>query len=226
MTRRRMNPDSAPGLCKHLPMADLRRLPYPAPDLNDGVVVLRRWSYSDLGCVEEASSERAIPEATTVPRSFTPAAGRAFVERQWSRHDNDEGVSLAIADADTNVARGMIVMVFQQQPASVNIGYWVVPSGRGRHLATRAVGLLSRWAVLSVDIGRVQAWIEPGNAASHRVITSAGFQREGLLRSFLAFETRRADAVVYSLLPSDVASVGVVPAAASRSRSSEQEFMQ
>lgn len=186
-------------------MADLRRLPYPAPDLNDGVVLLRRWSYSDLGCIAEASTDPAIPEGTTVPKSFCPAEGRAFIERQWSRHDNDEGISLAIADADTNTARGLIVLMFQQQAANFNIGYWVVPSGRGRHLATRAVALLARWAVVSAEIERVQAWIEPTNAASQRVVTAAGFKQEGLLRSFLAFETRRADALAYSLLPSDVA---------------------
>jgi len=40
--------------------------------------------------------------------------------------------------------------------------------------------------------------------ASQRVLESAGFQREGHLRSFLVFDDCRADAIVYSLLPSDL----------------------
>jgi RimJ/RimL family protein N-acetyltransferase len=35
-------------------------------------------------------------------------------------------------------------------------------------------------------------------------LEKAGFQREGHLRSYLVFEGQRADALIYSLLPSDL----------------------
>jgi hypothetical protein len=44
----------------------------------------------------------------------------------------------------------------------------------------------------------------PDNLASQRVLEKAGFQREGHLRSYLVFERQRADALIYSLLPSDL----------------------
>jgi len=50
----------------------------------------------------------------------------------------------------------------------------------------------------------VEAWVEPCNAASLRVLTRAGFVREGVLRSFLHVGGRRSDAVVYSRVADDL----------------------
>jgi [ribosomal protein S5]-alanine N-acetyltransferase len=186
-------------------MPDRPVLSYPEPPLTDGVVVLRRWADSDLGCVEEASRDPRIPQGTTVPATFTAAEGLAWIERQWGRADNGEGLSLAIADAGSGEALGAVVLLFRRQPGTVEIGYWLIERARGRRLASRAVVLLARWALTDAGLARVEALVEPDNTASQRVLESAGFRREGLLRSYLVFEERRADALIYSLLPSDLA---------------------
>jgi GNAT superfamily N-acetyltransferase len=147
-------------------------LAYPEVDLTDGAVLLRRWRDDDLDCVRAAAQDPRISESTTVPAPFSVGAGRAFLRRQWSRADNGEGLSLAIA--------------------------WLIPSARGRGLATRAAGLVAEWALDVAGIVRVEAWVEPDNLASQRVLTAAAFEREGVLRSFLVFPGRRADAVVFS----------------------------
>jgi [ribosomal protein S5]-alanine N-acetyltransferase len=167
-------------------------------------VLLRRWEKSDIGCVEEASRDARIPEGTTVPAQFTDEEGLAWVERQWGRADNGEGLSLAIAEAGSYETLGAAVLLFRRQPGTVEIGYWLIERARGRRLASRAVALLARWALTDAGIARVQAHVEPENVASQRVLESVGFRREGHLRSYLVFDARRADALVYSLLPSDL----------------------
>lgn len=178
-------------------------LTYPDPPLHDGVVALRPWSDDDLACVAEASTDPAIPEGTTVPVPYTPAEGRAFVARQHARHRDGQGVSLAVVEVASETARGIVVVLRRPTPGTVAVGYWVVASTRGRGLAGRAVRLAARWAVTQHDVARVEAMVEPTNLASQRVLAGAGFQREGLLRSYVAFATRRADAEVWSLLPGD-----------------------
>jgi RimJ/RimL family protein N-acetyltransferase len=180
-------------------------LSYPDPVLTDGTVVLRCWAESDVDCVEEAGRDPDIPAGTTVPARFTAAAGLAWIERQWGRAENGEGLSLAIADAASDEAVGNINLLFRQQPGAVAIGYWLVPRARGRGLGSRAVALLARWAVTDTQLARVEALVVPDNTASQRVLEKAGFRREGLLRSYLVFDARRTDALVYSLLPSDLA---------------------
>jgi RimJ/RimL family protein N-acetyltransferase len=174
---------------------------YPDPPLTDGTVMLRRWAESDLGCVEEASREGRIPEGTTIPANFTAAEGLAWIERQWARADNGTGLSQAIADARSNEALGTVVLM-SRQPGTAEIGYWLIEGARG--LGSRAVALVARWAVIEARLARVEALVEPRNIASLRVLEKVGFRREGHLRSYLVFDRRRADALIYSLLPSDV----------------------
>jgi ribosomal-protein-alanine N-acetyltransferase len=181
-----------------------KSLPYPDPPLTDGTVLLRRYETSDVGCVEEGSHDPEIPSGTTVPATFTVAEGRAWIERQWERHEHGEGLSLAIADAGSNEALGNINLLFRRQPGTVEMGYWLIERMRGRGLGSRAVALLAHWAVADGGLARVEALVLPENIASQRVLEKAGFRREGHLRSYLVFDTRRADALIYSLLPSDL----------------------
>ena len=179
-------------------------LAYPDPPLTDGVVVLRRWARDDLGCVEEATQDPRIPKGTTVHATFTPAEGVAWIERQRSRLDEGTGLSQAIADAASNEALGAGVLM-TRKPGTVEIGFWLVPRMRGRGFGSRAVLLLARWAVTDAKLARVEALLVPDNIASQRVLEKAGFRREGHLRSYLVFERQRADALIYSLLPNDLA---------------------
>jgi ribosomal-protein-alanine N-acetyltransferase len=177
-------------------------LSYPDPPLTDGTVMLRRWEESDIGCVEEASRDPRIPEGTTVPAHFTVTEGLAWIERQWGRADNG-GLSLAIADAGSDDALGVVVLLFRK-PGTVEIGYWLIERARGRRLASHAVALVTRWALTDAGLARIEALVEPENIASQRVLESVGFRREGHLRSYLVFDKGRADALIYSLLPSDL----------------------
>jgi RimJ/RimL family protein N-acetyltransferase len=171
-------------------------LGYPDPALDDGTVRLRPWSEADLGCVREAARDARIPEGTTVPAEFTEQAGLAFIERQRGRREAGEGVSLAVTASGEAV--GLAVLLLRPQAGVAGIGYWIVPRARGRGLATRAVRLLSDWALGDAGLARVEAWVEPENLPSQRVLTAAGFEREGVLRAFLSYAGRRADAVVFS----------------------------
>jgi [ribosomal protein S5]-alanine N-acetyltransferase len=183
-------------------------LSYPDPPLTDSLVRLRRWEWGDLRCVELASRDPRIPEMSTVPAQFTEEAGLAWIARQWSRLDTGEGLSLAIADAESGEALGGIVAILQLQDelrrGTAELGYWLIECARGNHLAARAVALLATWALSECGLDRLEALVEPDNEASQRVLERVGFQREGYLRSYLAFPTRRSDAVIYSLLAGDL----------------------
>ena len=181
-----------------------RRLAYPDPELTDGVIRLRRWSERDVACVEAAATDERIPAGTTVPAVFTVEAGLAFVRRQRSRLEQGEGLSLAVAEADGDEALGLAVLLLRPQPGVAGLGYWIVPAARRRGRATRAIELLSGWALCHAGIARVEAWVDPGNQPSQYALASAGFVREGVLRSFLSQGGRRGDAVVYSRTVDDL----------------------
>jgi RimJ/RimL family protein N-acetyltransferase len=185
-------------------VSDPATLEYPDPELNDGLVRLRRWSMDDVGCIEQASKDPRIPQGTTVPAAYTLEAGRAFINRQWNRLVNGEGLSLAIANADSGEAVGLIVLMLRATPRIVEIGYWVVPAERGRGYVTRAIRLLSRWALTEAHIARVEARVMPDNGPSLRALHSCGFETEGILRSHYYVGGRHHDMVSLSLIPADL----------------------
>lgn len=175
-------------------------LPYPSPALGDGRIGLRAWREDDVECVRLAGTDPAISRGTTVPAVWTPEAGMAFIHRQWRRVEDGEGVSQAVVALPDDRAIGLLWVAMRPQPRVGGLGYWVVPPARGRGTATAAVSLVVPWALEVLGLQRLEAWVEPGNPASQRVLRRAGFQEEGRLRSFLTVDDRPADALVFSVV--------------------------
>lgn len=175
-------------------------MPYPDPPLNDGRIGLRKWHESDVECIRLAGTDPRIPKGTSVPATFTPAEGLAFIHRQWSRAENGEGVSQAIVEVDSDRAIGLMWVALRPQSHVGGLGYWIVPPARGRGVATAAVRLVIPWALNVLNLRRLEAWVESDNVFSQRVLQGAGFQQEGRLRNFLTVEGESSDALVFSVI--------------------------
>ena len=176
-------------------------LSYPDPPLSDGRIGLRRWEEGDVDCIRLASADPDIPQGTTVPATFTAAEGLAFIQRQWARIHDGEGVSQAVVEADSDRAIGLVWLALRPQPHVGGLGYWIVPQERGRGAATAAVRLVAPWALGALALRRLEAWVQPENLASQRVLRHAGFQEEGRLRNFLTVDGEAADALVFATTP-------------------------
>jgi RimJ/RimL family protein N-acetyltransferase len=90
-----------------------------------------------------------------------------------------------------------------------NISYGVLAAHRRQAAATRSVLLVSRYAFDVLGWTRVEIQAIADNIASRRVAVKAGFQLEGVLRSYGAYEKyqpllgRRFDWAIYGKLSSD-----------------------
>ena len=151
------------------------------PELTDGVVRLRAWNERDVAFVEAARGETPWERLT-----LAGALRRG------------DGVSLVVAGAASDEPLGLVFMPDRPQRGVVGIAYWVAPPARGRGVGTRAVRLAADWALAQPGTVRVEAWVSPGNVGSQRLLASAGFTREGLLRNFTDFGDRRSDVIVFS----------------------------
>ena len=70
----------------------------------------------------------------------------------------------------------------------LEIGYALVPAARGAGLANEAVGLLIAWARRQPGVRTITARVDPGNAASERLLARLGFAADGergALRRFI-----------------------------------------
>jgi ribosomal-protein-alanine N-acetyltransferase len=167
----------------------------PAQQLDDGTVALRLIDERDLPVLERASRE---PEIAGRFGLSTRTAGEylsGYVEG-WSG-----GTAVAFAVTERGgTALGQVLLEVRES-GRADVGYWLLAEARGRGLATRALRLLSNWALDQPGIVRLQLWTSPENTASAGVAERSGFKREGVLRSYAQREDGcRVDAVFFSLL--------------------------
>ncbi|WP_425565125.1 GNAT family N-acetyltransferase [Saccharopolyspora taberi] len=79
-------------------------------------------------------------------------------------------------------------------------GYSVAPAHRGRGVASAALKAMTSFAWSIAELHRIELYVEPRNRASCRVAETAGYEREGLLRSHQEIGGIRRDMLLYAAI--------------------------
>lgn len=136
---------------------------------SDTVPVVEAFTTSDIGyyhvrgCANEGEARQWIAEA---------AEG-------WAA---ERGATWAIQDLAGDAVLGRVTMYTTLAVGLGEVSYWVLPSARGRGVATRAAAAATKWAH-SIGLHRVELQHSIRNVASRRVAVAAGFTYEGVRRS-------------------------------------------
>jgi len=83
---------------------------------------------------------------------------------------------------------------------SLEIGYALVPSERGKSYGTEAIQMIVDYLFLKKDSVRIQAPAATENIASQKALEKAGFSREGLMRKSGYAKGEYIDQYLYSIL--------------------------
>jgi RimJ/RimL family protein N-acetyltransferase len=181
-----------------------RSLSPPLEPLSDGTIVLRLRRLEDVPAIARASHDaetlRWLNDEPMAPGQEHDSLARA--EEQWR---SGCAAPFVIADADTDVALGLVNVQFGVAEEVGGLAVSVFPARRGRGVGSRALRLAAVWAISELGVRRVFAEAAVENAASIRAIEKAGFRREGVLRAHCSTHGRRHDCVMFSLLPEDLA---------------------
>jgi RimJ/RimL family protein N-acetyltransferase len=152
------------------------------PTLRDGDLVLRPKRLEDVDAITAACQDPEIPRWTLVPSPYTRADAEAFLVRSAEEEAAGASANLLAVDAHDGTLLGSFsVMGLDREPGYGEIGYWVAAEARGRGVATRAVRLLSEWAVRELGLTRLELLAHKDNAPSRRVAEKAGFRDTGKL---------------------------------------------
>lgn len=115
---------------------------------------------------------------------------------------DDLGYSLFVVEAGSGTLLGGITLsnVRRGSAQTASLGYWIGAPFTGRGRMQEAVATLLPFAFGTLHLHRIEAASMPDNAASMRVLESAGFKREGLAQSYLKINGRWEDHVLYARL--------------------------
>jgi ribosomal-protein-alanine N-acetyltransferase len=179
------------------------------PDLRGAKTVLRRWRETDVDFVLSVTADPLIPLISQVPRKPDPAGALAFVDAQTARIEDGRGWAWAVALPETGEVVGYVGALWVARPAGrASIGYWTRAARRRAGTTADAVAAAARWLLAEGGVARLEAYVEPWNAGSARVAEKAGFEREGLMRSFAVIGGERRDALLYARIRPRASSAG------------------
>lgn len=196
------------------------RIPFDAPEnrLSDGVVSLSPFELADAVTIMKWDADPQVQhwyDWPLTPAWDDPATYQARLARA-ERVARDQPASwldgkqfaFVIHAADSGEGLGWIDLQPRGQGRG-NIAYAVLGEHSGKGIATRSLTLICRYAFDLLRWSRLEICTIADNAASRRVAVKAGFQLEGVLRSYGAFENyepllgQRFDWAVYGRLSAD-----------------------
>ena len=181
------------------------RILLPDPPLTDGVVTLRPPTESDAEAVYEYCQDPEIGRWTVIPDPYSLEDARTWIASAGNGPAAGDEVGFVIASASDDSPLGSCGLTrIHWEDLRAEIGYVVAASARRKGLGTRALRLLSRWALEELGLERVEAPVHPRNEPSQRLARAAGFTEEGLFRSYRERKGRREDYLIFSLIKSDL----------------------
>lgn len=190
-----------PGRCGKIACVNPAQLVMPSDAPSYGDVRLRAFEERDADMLMDLSTDAYVPMIGSLPRNASREDALADIERQLNRLDTGAGYSFCVADKDTDEALGTAGLHLPPIAAGrATAGYSVAPRNRGRRVAGQALTALTQFAWSIPQLFRVELYIEPWNSASVRTAEIAGYELEGLLRSYQEIGGKRVDMLLYATI--------------------------
>jgi RimJ/RimL family protein N-acetyltransferase len=201
---RRPGGPAAPGL-----LSPPDAIPLPEPALSGGGIRLRPWRMEDAPRAAEGCQDEEIARWTTVPSPYALEDALAWIDGHEAGRLRGEALDLAVVgEAEGDLLGAIVLKEPWRDGGRGEIGYCTYRWARRRGVASGAVRLLTDWALGELGLARVELLVVVGNDASCRVAESAGYRREGVLRSYRLHRGSRTDMVLYAAVAGGSAAAG------------------
>ncbi len=152
----------------------------PAEPSHVRIARVRRADGAELIAANRTARAYHLPWA----EPFTDAAG---FDAWLAGNLSGANLSLVAREHGTGLLVGVFTLsqIFMGDFRSAYLGYWGYPATGGRGLVTAALRAVVRFAFDEVDLHRIEANVQPGNARSLALVRRAGFAREGFSPRYL-----------------------------------------
>lgn len=159
--------------------------PTEIPKLQYGRVALRPPQESDVEQIFVACQDPLIPRFTTVPSEYTMAHALDFVQRvpvsMELKREIPFVIEFGVGD-DKEFAGVISFHTISPENHRAEIGYWMHAPMRGKGIGTTAAKMITNYGFLTMGFRRIEAAVDADNAASQKLLMSAGYRKEGVLR--------------------------------------------
>ncbi|MFI8580476.1 Putative ribosomal N-acetyltransferase YdaF [Pseudomonas sp. THAF187a] len=167
-------------------------------------LLLRPLEAADAPALFAIFSDPQVMQYWNTPAWACEAVAQDFIRAERQAMQDGQRLTLAIVDRNSGELIGKCLL-FSYQPESrrAEIGFGIASSAWGRGYIQEAARELLRHGFEALGLNRVEAEIDPSNAASGRALERLGFSKEGLLRQRWIIDGHISDSALYGLLSED-----------------------
>jgi [ribosomal protein S5]-alanine N-acetyltransferase len=176
----------------------------PFPILKTDDLILRQLSSSDSGTIFEIFSDDQVTQYYDLETFTNFEQAEKLIAHFQTRYEQREGIRWAITRRSDGEMIGTCGFNgFNRQASRVVIGYDLLRASWGQGATVQAVKGMLEFGFRRLELHRIEAYVDPENTASIRVLEKLGFQREGLLRDHGFWKGKYWDVVSFSRLRTD-----------------------
>ena len=177
--------------------------PTESPVIQYGPFTLRPLCEEDIDAVYQSCQDPLIPQFTTVPSPYTLELAETFVrtrtpqlfeERKaihWVLTTSKEVGPEALKEVSPEALKvngetfigPFSIHAIEESNHIGEVGYWLNKSVRGNGFATIGVKMVTNHAFETLGFRRLAGIVDYDNVASKKVLLSAGYEHEGLMKS-------------------------------------------
>ena len=164
-------------------------------------LTLRPMAPADTDAVFAMRSDPLVQRYGSHPPWTDRRTAVDYIERNEQAMAAGTHAQFAIVRREDGAVIGTCTLFHLDEPCRrAEVGYVLLPAQWGQGYANEAVTALLDWGFEHLDLNRVEADIDPRNAASARALERLGFTREGHLRERWIVGGETGDSLMYGLL--------------------------
>lgn len=172
------------------------------------VRVMRRSDARRLQMLLRENRAWLEPWEATIPGVRLETPGDAplghVVRYQRKRMMQGHGVPCVVVYEGEVVGQISIADIAWGAVRSGQIGYWIAQAYAGKGITPTALALLTRYALTSLGLHRIEVCLRPENQASRRVVEKLGFRYEGLRERYIHIDGGWRDHDCFALTAEEV----------------------
>lgn len=171
------------------------------PEIETPRLRIRPVRQSDLSSLLTVNGDDTVTRYLPYSSWKDMADAEAWYGRIMALQEKGDTFQFVMALRDSNEAIGTCLLFrLAEQSARAEIGYALGRSHWGKGYALEAMSALVDRAFSELLLHRLEAEIDPRNAASAKILERIGFMKEGLLRQRWRLKGETTDSAMYGLL--------------------------
>ncbi|PRA09504.1 MULTISPECIES: GNAT family N-acetyltransferase [unclassified Paenibacillus] len=173
----------------------------PFPELETKRLLLREIKQSDSQDIFQIFSSDEVTRFYDVETFTNTKQAEELIQRWKERFENGQVIRWGIAlKSDNRIIGTCGFHGWMKQHYKAVMGYELTPEFWRQGYITEVTRKIVEYGFKNLELNRIEAFVEPENAGSRKLLEKIGFSEEGILKEHFIWKNRFVDNVIYAFL--------------------------